>query len=857
MVRIALTREDGLNDPLEQAIRAHYMKYVSVFDDHLAYEEVPAIEQIRGPDFGRLSRLWDKHEFDSCVLIGTEAAKIFCDQTSVAYERLIAVGKGTAEVLQRERKTVTPVPEKASEDGSGLAKYLPSTMGPRLLLLCSVQQKDECKTTLEERGFDVTVMQVYGIQARTEPAHKPPDNIDIWTFGSATAVRGVAQWSGVGVKVAICVNKQTARTAHEHFGESCVVECAEKSGVKSWAAKVVDFMQKGASGNKDFLVRDGEPGAKEGAGGGSAATTASEDKKKTEQGSLSRTGSSGRRFQSSSSSSSRREEDPLARFLAGGSSKKSPSLKNDPLAGLTFGGQKTSTSATAGVSSTSTTTTTTSGGPTSGGPTSGRGVGGGVGSSTTTPPTRPAPPSTTAGRAAAAITTATSPAKAELSPEKAGMEPERTAPEESPSTTTTTTTTTSGSLGSLAGPTVPSSSSTATTVPSSSSTATTSTSTGMIGSSSALVATTRTPGRVPPALALRSDEVEEAIVDDRSRENSKDAPPGGSPSDDLPAGSTGVGGGGSTGAANKGKTAPPSVATAAGKVAASRASAKSSASTAGGRSTTAQRMRSPDKGDKTISDLPSSKSAGSRATTGSTGTGASAKAKASSSSSRPSTATIRPKAAASSTRPPTRGSRPGSAVAGGTATTNATSSSSTAAATSSASKPAAAATATRAKSKEGNSSGATWEEVDQLWQVIGKWESSFADLKLLHENEVRQLREQLRSRGGMTQSTNPQGDELGSPSRLGNARSVLEMRPAGSRFESVDDASEQYEMLRQEYEDFRKAKNVEIELLHTKLNAADAQKTSYTLQDDEIRRLREENLALAKQVEHFTLYATV
>ena len=60
-----------------------------------------------------------------------------------------------------------PVSEQASADGTGLAEHLPLTLGPRILLLCSAQQKDECKTTLEARGFDPEVMQVYSTQPRT------------------------------------------------------------------------------------------------------------------------------------------------------------------------------------------------------------------------------------------------------------------------------------------------------------------------------------------------------------------------------------------------------------------------------------------------------------------------------------------------------------------------------------------------------------------------------------------------------------------------------------------------------------------------------------------------------------------
>eukprot|EP00392_Amoebophrya_sp_AT5.2_P015776 g15992.t1 len=266
MPRIALTREDGLNDQLEQAVRAHYLKHVSVFDDHIKYEEVPGVEQVRGPDFSRLARLWDKDEYDCCCLLGAEAAKIYCDQCKhVEYGRLLPVGKGTAEVLQRERKANVVNPgDKVTADGTALAEHLPLTMGPRILLLCSVQQKDECsKKTLEERGFDVTILQVYSTQPRGE-APAPPESlsqIDIWTFGSTSAVKGVAQWGAVAasIKAAICVNGTTARVAEQLLPDTCVIETAEKSGVKAWAAKVVDFMQKGASA-----------GAKKG-----AATTAS------------------------------------------------------------------------------------------------------------------------------------------------------------------------------------------------------------------------------------------------------------------------------------------------------------------------------------------------------------------------------------------------------------------------------------------------------------------------------------------------------------------------------------------------------------------------------------------------------
>lgn len=87
MARIALTREDGLNDQLETAIRHSYMKNVSVFDEGLQFEEIPAVEHVRGPDFARLGRLWDRDEFDCVCVIGAEAARIYADHCSIEFAK--------------------------------------------------------------------------------------------------------------------------------------------------------------------------------------------------------------------------------------------------------------------------------------------------------------------------------------------------------------------------------------------------------------------------------------------------------------------------------------------------------------------------------------------------------------------------------------------------------------------------------------------------------------------------------------------------------------------------------------------------------------------------------------------------
>lgn len=155
------------------------------------------------------------------------------------------MGKGTQEVLEQHRKPITTASEKATVDGTGLAENLPLTYGPRILLLCSAQQKDECKSTLEARGFEVEVMQVYSTQPRSTPplSQDQLDKIQIWTFGSSSAVKGVGGWPSVRVGCVVAVNASAAKTAQIAFPGATILTSV-KSGVKSWAAKVVEAIVK-------------------------------------------------------------------------------------------------------------------------------------------------------------------------------------------------------------------------------------------------------------------------------------------------------------------------------------------------------------------------------------------------------------------------------------------------------------------------------------------------------------------------------------------------------------------------------------------------------------------------------------
>ncbi|CAD7935067.1 unnamed protein product [Amoebophrya sp. A120] len=902
MPKIALTREDGLNDQLEQAVRAHYMKHVSVFDDHISYEELPGVEQIKGPDFQRLARLWDKEEFDCCCLLGTEAAKIYVDQCKhFDYAKLVCVGKGTLEVLQKERRSsnVVTLPDKATADGTGLADHLPLAVGTRLLLLCSVQQKDECKSTLEQRGFETTVFQVYSTQPRTEPPTTFDfSKVDIWTFGSASAVKGVAQWKTANVKVAICVNLTTAKTAQQLLpakledGSELKIECADKSGVKSWAAKVVDFLKNGPSKEqKDFAAeKDKEaadhhlPAKSSGAATSKAsATTPNKEKKDvllagTSSSSSSRPGTAGAR--GSPGTKRGQYEDPLAAFLAstgsGSSASKSKAAsaekKVDPLGNLTFGGESASAkkklvSADHGAAATgagvaeakpATTSTSTPG----------------AGNKATAALESGAPEITSAAAKIQDSTTVglSTAGGEDISSKKPSLGAEKQAiPEKPPEQSV------AGQLAQSSGAAASSSQQFSFFFP-----------TG--------------PKAAAPVAAVPEQIVEEAIVDDRSRASTKE-----------PAVEGGRGGiaGGTTPAKAKSKAKAPGTA--------------ASSSTAAGRAVASSSSR-----PASASTRPSSSSASNHARNLQTANKQAGAAKAKAASTTPPaykmissetsrTANVKDKsiadlaagknkAATTSSSTSAKASRPLTPASGKGARTRAAPSATAASGSTGAGKASSSATSTGTRSAAGaggsgadlggaqqhhagaggpGHSGPTWQEVNQLWEVIGKWESSFSDLKKLHETEVGDLKKQLQlalSGDGDFLGRNMNGDELGSPSRVDRGGRLLEKSGAAfgasvldqkaddvlvsSSFATLDAAKDEYQKLRREYEEFRKAKFVEIELLHNKLAtggggvggiAGTSATTSLipTQHAAEVAQLRAENAQLVKQVEYFTLYATV
>lgn len=247
---VALTREDGKNDKLRDALLSNQRIHSGVSFQII---EIPCIEHALGADRDKLSSTLAMEDFDYIVITSPEAAKILAHAWIEAGQpklgMVAAVGKATEEKLNEFGIDVSFVPSKAT--ATTLAKELPPSDDGNTstaLYPASAKANDTLQKGLEKRGFTVVRLNTYD----TVPASWNDEQISlaqsasVVCFASPSAVK--AWLKNIDCfetprALASCIGETSANACRENSWRREHIFHPEKPGVTGWAVAVADALE--------------------------------------------------------------------------------------------------------------------------------------------------------------------------------------------------------------------------------------------------------------------------------------------------------------------------------------------------------------------------------------------------------------------------------------------------------------------------------------------------------------------------------------------------------------------------------------------------------------------------------------
>lgn len=259
---VALTREDGKNDKLREALSSDdRIKRLSASSGcAVDVRELPCIEHVRGPDAERLVPTLSSSAFDYVLITSPEAAKVMASAWIEAGKpdlgSVAAVGKATREKLDEFGIDVAFVPSKAT--AATLAKELPPSdaasaagRATSALYPASARAKDTLQRGLEERGFAVSRLDTYDTVPASWSAEQTSSarSATVACFASPSAVKAwlknTAGGAGThGRALASCIGETSATACREHDWEEEDIFYPEKPGVDGWTTAVADALER-------------------------------------------------------------------------------------------------------------------------------------------------------------------------------------------------------------------------------------------------------------------------------------------------------------------------------------------------------------------------------------------------------------------------------------------------------------------------------------------------------------------------------------------------------------------------------------------------------------------------------------
>lgn len=244
--RVALTREEGKNEPLREALKEIFSL--------IEVQELPCVRSI--PLEGavelpnRLTK-YDASKIEWIILTSPEAATVFINSWRTAgcpcLPRLAAVGKATGACLRAVGLDVAFEPTKAT--GRTLVKEFPPlethSKHPVIVLYpASLKASNDIQEGLSDRGYSVERINTYS----SEITHFAKEelflakDVHIVTFASPSAVKGWVHNVGVNPDLVVaCIGETSARASKE--AGFTQVHYPDAPGLDGWVTAVCEAMK--------------------------------------------------------------------------------------------------------------------------------------------------------------------------------------------------------------------------------------------------------------------------------------------------------------------------------------------------------------------------------------------------------------------------------------------------------------------------------------------------------------------------------------------------------------------------------------------------------------------------------------
>mmetsp|Transcript_21920 Transcript_21920/g.30516 ORF Transcript_21920/g.30516 Transcript_21920/m.30516 type:complete len:311 (-) Transcript_21920:1109-2041(-) len=247
---VALTREDGKNGKLREALSSHPRLETSKTDIRIV--ELPCIAHADGPDLGKLSAVLKEKPWDYVAITSPEAARVLSgswtfDDGETPMPKVAAVGKATQKTLEDLGIPVSFCPSKAT--AKTLVDELPASESNRpttLLYPASAKAKPTLQNGLIGRGFDVTRLDTYDTVKATwsTEEQKMSDLVTVLCVGSPSALNGWLENSKSNKDViAACIGETSYKACIENNLTESNIFYPEKPGVPGWAEAVADAVE--------------------------------------------------------------------------------------------------------------------------------------------------------------------------------------------------------------------------------------------------------------------------------------------------------------------------------------------------------------------------------------------------------------------------------------------------------------------------------------------------------------------------------------------------------------------------------------------------------------------------------------
>lgn len=239
-IRIALTREQGKNDALQQGLQTVF-PYAETL-------ELPCVETIQGEDREELTSRLGRSPTGWVVLTSPEAATVFIRGWRAAgcptLGRIAAVGKATGDALRAVGLQVHFEPSKAT--GKTLVREFPSpeVKQESILYPASAKASGDVVDGLAAKGYSVVRLNTYSTECvkMSNGDKLLASDTHIVTFASPSAVRGWVSNVGVSEDIAVaCIGETSAKAAKSAGFKQ--VHYPERPGMEGWISAICDAMK--------------------------------------------------------------------------------------------------------------------------------------------------------------------------------------------------------------------------------------------------------------------------------------------------------------------------------------------------------------------------------------------------------------------------------------------------------------------------------------------------------------------------------------------------------------------------------------------------------------------------------------